>query len=205
MPAVIDADALNILAGHPEALAAITQDGRMVVITPHPGEMARLAGMTTAEVQADRLECSAQLRPAARGHGGVEGRAHADRASGRARGREHHRESGHGQGRERRSAHRNGCRSAGAVSKDDPSARSRPRCFCMAWPPTSPYAPETNIPCSRPTAFRHLSQAFRFRSRTANGYVWLQGLPPDSGSRECNEVRGLTGSHRSWAPVRQQQ
>ena len=26
------------------------------------------------------------------------------------------------------------------------------------------------------------SQAFRFRSRTANGYVWLQGLPPDSGS-----------------------
>ena len=37
----------------------------------------------------------------------------------------------------------------------------------------------------------HLSQAFRFRSRGANGYVWLQGLPtgfkPESGSREAAE------------------
>ena len=30
--------------------------GRTLVLTPHPGEMARLAGLTAAEVQANRLE-----------------------------------------------------------------------------------------------------------------------------------------------------
>jgi len=54
MPVVIDADALNILAGKPTLLVKLAK-GRMVVLTPHPGEMARLAGMTVAEVQANRL------------------------------------------------------------------------------------------------------------------------------------------------------
>jgi len=50
-PLVLDADALNILAKHRDKL-----DGRnrIIVITPHPGEMARLAGITTKEVQANR-------------------------------------------------------------------------------------------------------------------------------------------------------
>src|SRR5579863_6254380 len=55
MPAVIDADALNILAAKPVLLSKIAK-GRTMVLTPHPGEMARLAGATTAEVQANRLE-----------------------------------------------------------------------------------------------------------------------------------------------------
>jgi hydroxyethylthiazole kinase-like uncharacterized protein yjeF len=55
IPAVIDADALNILATKPVLLAKLAK-GRTVVLTPHPGEMARLAGMTVAEVQANRLE-----------------------------------------------------------------------------------------------------------------------------------------------------
>ena len=55
IPAVIDADALNILAAKPVLLAKLAK-GRTVVLTPHPGEMARLAGITVAEVQADRLE-----------------------------------------------------------------------------------------------------------------------------------------------------
>jgi len=58
IPVVIDADALNILASLPELLAkvaAMARGGRTVVLTPHPGEMARLAGITVAEVQADRL------------------------------------------------------------------------------------------------------------------------------------------------------
>jgi hydroxyethylthiazole kinase-like uncharacterized protein yjeF len=54
MPAVIDADALNILATKPVLLAKLAK-GRTVVLTPHPGEMARLIGSTVAEVQADRL------------------------------------------------------------------------------------------------------------------------------------------------------
>jgi NAD(P)H-hydrate epimerase len=55
MPAVIDADALNILAAKPVLLAKLAK-GRTLVLTPHPGEMARLAGITVAEVQANRLE-----------------------------------------------------------------------------------------------------------------------------------------------------
>ena len=57
MPVVIDADGLNILATNPELLSTISRGGgRTVVLTPHPGEMARLAGISTAEVQANRLE-----------------------------------------------------------------------------------------------------------------------------------------------------
>jgi len=55
MPAVIDADALNILAAKPVLLAKLAK-GRTLVLTPHPGEMARLTGKTVAEVQARRLE-----------------------------------------------------------------------------------------------------------------------------------------------------
>jgi NAD(P)H-hydrate epimerase len=55
MPAVIDADALNILAAKPALLKRLAK-GRFVVLTPHPGEMARLARMTVPAVQANRLE-----------------------------------------------------------------------------------------------------------------------------------------------------
>ncbi len=48
---VIDADALNALAAHPGNLNG---RGRLLVLTPHPGEMARLAGMSIREVEADR-------------------------------------------------------------------------------------------------------------------------------------------------------
>lgn len=48
---VLDADALNIVAQHKDRLHGA---GRTVVLTPHPGEMARLAGISTKEVQADR-------------------------------------------------------------------------------------------------------------------------------------------------------
>ncbi|MGC2605557.1 MAG: NAD(P)H-hydrate dehydratase, partial [Silvibacterium sp.] len=51
IPLVLDADALNILAKHPER---IDGSGRALVLTPHPGEMARLAGIGTKEVQANR-------------------------------------------------------------------------------------------------------------------------------------------------------
>jgi hydroxyethylthiazole kinase-like uncharacterized protein yjeF len=56
LPMVIDADALNALAGRTELLKKVTRGGkRTVVLTPHPGEMARLAGMTVPEVEADRV------------------------------------------------------------------------------------------------------------------------------------------------------
>jgi NAD(P)H-hydrate epimerase len=58
MPVVIDADGLNTLAANPflmEKMTEVAKAGRTVVLTPHPGEMARLAGKSVEEVQADRL------------------------------------------------------------------------------------------------------------------------------------------------------
>jgi NAD(P)H-hydrate epimerase len=54
MPLVIDADGLNAFSDDPDRLMG--REGRHVIITPHPGEMARLVGMSTQEVQASRLE-----------------------------------------------------------------------------------------------------------------------------------------------------
>jgi hydroxyethylthiazole kinase-like uncharacterized protein yjeF len=54
LPMVIDADALNAMAGRTELLK-VAAKGRTIVLTPHPGEMARLAGMTVKEVEADRV------------------------------------------------------------------------------------------------------------------------------------------------------
>jgi NAD(P)H-hydrate epimerase len=50
---VVDADALNAFEGAADKLSG---RGRTIVITPHPGEMSRLTGMTIAEIQANRLE-----------------------------------------------------------------------------------------------------------------------------------------------------
>ncbi|WP_322615605.1 NAD(P)H-hydrate dehydratase [Pseudomonas sp. BIC9C] len=55
LPQVWDADALNLLAG---GFVRLPKD---CVITPHPGEAARLLGVSTAEVQADRLAAAMAL------------------------------------------------------------------------------------------------------------------------------------------------
>ena len=52
VPVVIDADALNAFAGKADLLNG---RGRVLVLTPHPGEMARLAELTVKEVEADRV------------------------------------------------------------------------------------------------------------------------------------------------------
>jgi NAD(P)H-hydrate epimerase len=50
---VVDADALNAFEG---SASQLNGRGRTVVITPHPGEMSRLTGLSIAEIQANRLE-----------------------------------------------------------------------------------------------------------------------------------------------------
>jgi NAD(P)H-hydrate epimerase len=52
LPMVIDADALNAFEGRSELLNG---SGRTLVLTPHPGEMARLTGLTVVAVEADRI------------------------------------------------------------------------------------------------------------------------------------------------------
>jgi NAD(P)H-hydrate epimerase len=53
IPMVIDADGLNLLG--PEAASILAAARGPRVITPHPGEMGRLCGRPTAQVQAERL------------------------------------------------------------------------------------------------------------------------------------------------------
>jgi ADP-dependent NAD(P)H-hydrate dehydratase / NAD(P)H-hydrate epimerase len=52
-PMVLDADALNAFE---QAGGKLTGHGRILVITPHPGEMSRLTGRSIADIQANRLE-----------------------------------------------------------------------------------------------------------------------------------------------------
>jgi len=58
VPAVLDADALNLVAGIVEA---VKQAAGPVVLTPHPGEASRLLGITAAEVEADRFAAARAL------------------------------------------------------------------------------------------------------------------------------------------------
>jgi len=51
---VLDADALNAFAGDADRL--VGRDGVDIIITPHPGEMARLTGLSIQDIQAHRLE-----------------------------------------------------------------------------------------------------------------------------------------------------
>lgn len=60
-PLVLDADALYALAERPELLTGLAGPGGRDVLTPHPGEAARLLGLSTAEVQADRFGALARL------------------------------------------------------------------------------------------------------------------------------------------------
>ena len=62
-PIVVDADALSALAGH---LDLLRHAAGPRVLTPHPGEMARMLGTTIEAVQADRIEVA---RTFARAHG----------------------------------------------------------------------------------------------------------------------------------------
>ena len=65
LPMVVDADGLNAIAGQRGVLEAARGP---IVLTPHPGEMARLTGLSTAEVQAQRI---AHARTFARDSGAV--------------------------------------------------------------------------------------------------------------------------------------
>lgn len=63
VPLVLDADGLNAFAGRSQEMIG---KGRTLVLTPHPGEMARLLGIKTSEVQKDRVELARRF---AREHG----------------------------------------------------------------------------------------------------------------------------------------
>jgi len=59
LPMVVDADGLNALAGRTDILKG--RKGPPPILTPHPGEMARLTGKTVASVEADRIASARQF------------------------------------------------------------------------------------------------------------------------------------------------
>ncbi|MGX9726110.1 MAG: NAD(P)H-hydrate dehydratase [Candidatus Electronema sp. VV] len=61
LPMLLDADALNLLA---QDILTLADSGGPRVLTPHPGELARLTGLSAAEIQADRLKAADWLAEA---------------------------------------------------------------------------------------------------------------------------------------------
>ena len=59
-PVLLDADALNLFEGDPDALAELLQR-RPALLTPHPAEFARLAGVETERVVAERFDIGTHL------------------------------------------------------------------------------------------------------------------------------------------------
>lgn len=63
VPCLIDADGLNILAGHGEYLTSFLRDRKdenLLVLTPHMKEMSRLLGISVSEIKARRMETAGE-------------------------------------------------------------------------------------------------------------------------------------------------
>lgn len=58
---VLDADALNLLAGETALAEALRQRNVPAILTPHPAEAARLLACSTADIQANRIEAAREL------------------------------------------------------------------------------------------------------------------------------------------------
>jgi NAD(P)H-hydrate epimerase len=56
---VLDADALTLLAAAPDEM--LPQNSECLILTPHPGEMARLLGRTSRKIQGNRLAAAREL------------------------------------------------------------------------------------------------------------------------------------------------
>jgi hydroxyethylthiazole kinase-like uncharacterized protein yjeF len=61
VPLVLDADALNIIADRPDLRSMLHSRKAVTVVTPHPGEAARLLRCATEEVQKDRTSSALSL------------------------------------------------------------------------------------------------------------------------------------------------
>jgi ADP-dependent NAD(P)H-hydrate dehydratase / NAD(P)H-hydrate epimerase len=60
-PLLLDADALNLLACDPQLAQQTVRRSHPTLLTPHPGEAARLLGTSVAEIQANRIEAACKL------------------------------------------------------------------------------------------------------------------------------------------------
>jgi ADP-dependent NAD(P)H-hydrate dehydratase / NAD(P)H-hydrate epimerase len=179
MPVVIDADGLNILSQHRGALAKLARNGRTVVLTPHPGEMGRLAQIDTRQVQADRLGVA---RAFAQKHGltlVLKGArtliAHPDgRVAVNTTGNPAMAKGGSGD-------LLTGI-IAGLLAQypDRPAHAIEAAVYLHGLAADMAVRHMDEHTLLATDTLPHFSAAFRFRSRARNGYVWLQGLPAES-------------------------
>ncbi len=58
---VLDADALNIIAAHPDLKTRLVNRAAPTILTPHPAEAGRLTGLGTAAIQADRVKSAVDM------------------------------------------------------------------------------------------------------------------------------------------------
>jgi NAD(P)H-hydrate epimerase len=180
LPAVIDADALNILAAKPVLLAKLARKGkRTLVLTPHPGEMARLAGMKTAEVQANRLETARDFAQRMAVTLVLKGArtliAHPDgRVAVNTTGNPGMAKGGSGD------------LLTGLIAglmaqfSRDPARAVEAAVYLHGLAGDLAVHQGDEHTLLATDCLAHLSQAFRFYSRRTNGYVWLQGLPAEA-------------------------
>jgi NAD(P)H-hydrate epimerase len=182
IPAVIDADALNILAAKPVLLAKLAK-GRTLVLTPHPGEMARLAGITVAEVQANRLEVARSFAQRTGVTLVLKGWrtliAHPD-------GRVAVNTSGNPGMAKGGSGDLLTGLIAGLLAQyaDDPARTVEAAVYLHGLAADLAVRSDDEHTLLATDSLPHLAQAFRFDSRGPTGYLWLQGLPAEAASQQ---------------------
>ena len=187
IPAVIDADALNILAAKPVHLAGLSHNGkRTVILTPHPGEVARLAASTVAEVQAHRLHIARTFAQRCGVTLVLKGArtliAHPD-------GRVAINTTGNPGMAKGGSGDLLTGLIAGLLAQfpADPARAVEAAVYLHGLSADFAVHASDEHTLLATDSLSHLSQAFRFYSRRANGYVWLQGLPPEAAPREAGQ------------------
>jgi hydroxyethylthiazole kinase-like uncharacterized protein yjeF len=184
MPVVIDADGLNNLAAsdlspNSNFLQELTKDGRTVVLTPHPGEMARLTGMTTAGVQADRLNVARNFAIQNRVTLVLKGSrtliAHPDgRVAVNTTGNPAMAKGGSGD------------LLTGVVAgllaqfKENAAHAVEAAVFLHGLAADMAMREMDEHTLLATDSLAQFSRAFRFHSRSENGYVWLQGMPAEN-------------------------
>ena len=194
LPTVIDADALNILAAQPQLLARLAakaQNGRTLVLTPHPGEMARLAGISIRDVQANRLGVARWFAQRFSVTLVLKGArtliAHPD-------GRVAVNTTGNPSMAKGGSGDLLTGLVAGLLAQypKDPAQAVEAAVYLHGLAAdlavSGPDAAHDEHTLLATDSLQQLSRAFRFQSRGPNGYVWLQGLPPASHAAASHEA-----------------
>jgi len=153
------------------------------VITPHPGEMARLAGISTADVQANRLEVARRF---AREHGVTVVLKGARTLVAHCDGRVAVNTTGNPGMAKGGSGDLLTGMVAGLLAqhKDQPQTAIEAAVFLHGLSADFAVRASDEHTLLATDTLPYLSQAFRFRSRGENGYVWLQGLPRERTVRE---------------------